>query len=89
MDKRPRTESRWIFRLQLLLLSVFSLFAFAIVAWVFRLIYLSWVLQDVFSVSIGIALVAVPVFLFLLIIFNYTFWGLLRARDAQRSSTGT
>ena len=80
-NKTSETESPWIFRMQLALLIGFSLFAAAIITWVTRLIYISWVLQDVFSASIGIALVAVPVFLFLLVIFNYTFWGLKSGND--------
>jgi hypothetical protein len=76
----PNTESPWIFRIQLAMLLGFSLFAMSIVAWVARLIYISWVWRDVFSASIGIALVAIPVFLSLLFIFNYTFWGLKRGK---------
>lgn len=74
-------ESPWIHRAQLGLLFGFSMFAGTIILWVGRLIYVSWVLQDVFSASIGIALVAVPVFLFLLTIFNYVFWGLQKGRE--------
>jgi hypothetical protein len=64
----------------LALLLGFSIFASLVVLWIFRLIYISWVLEDVFSASIGIALVAVPVFLFLLVMINYVFWGLRRGR---------
>jgi len=76
MSRSTELESPWIFRLQIGLLAGFSLFATAVVSWIIRLIYISWVLQDVFSASIGIALVAVPVFTFLLAIINYVFWGL-------------
>jgi hypothetical protein len=71
-------ESPWVFRLQLALLIGFTLFAASIIGWIARLIYVSWIWHDVFSASIGIALVAVPVFLFLLFTFNYVFWGVLR-----------
>ncbi len=86
--RQPEPENPWVYRLQLALLVSFTLFAAMIVLWVARLIYISWVLRDVFSASIGIALVAVPVFLFLLFTFNYVFWGLItggrprRPRDA-------
>ena len=83
MNKSRESESPWIFRLQIGLLGAFSLFAAAIVLWISRLIYISWVLQDVFSASISIALVAVPVFIFLLIIINYVFWGLRLAKEVD------
>jgi hypothetical protein len=60
----------------------FSVFALLVISWISRLIYISWQLEDVFSASIGIALVAIPIFLFLLVMFNYVFWGLLRGRSA-------
>jgi hypothetical protein len=80
--KKKAPVSPWVFRAQLAMLLGFSFFAGLIILWVARLIYISWLLEDVFSASIGIALVAVPVFLFLLVIFNYVFWGL------HRESTG-
>jgi hypothetical protein len=71
-----------VFRLQLALLAGFSLFATSVVVWVGRLIYISWQLEDVFSASIGIALIAVPIFLFLLVLVNTLFWELQRGRAA-------
>jgi len=68
--------SPWVFRTQLALLAGFCVFAGSIVLWIGRLIYVSWQLEDVFSASIGIALVAIPVFVFLSIMVNYVFWGL-------------
>lgn len=70
-------EPKHIFRLQLLFLAGFTLFAGSVVFWVARLIYVSWIWEDVFSASIGIAIVAVPIFLTLLAVFNYVFWGML------------
>ncbi len=84
MSRSTELESPWIFRLQIALLAGFSLFASAVVLWITRLIYISWVLQDVFSASIGIALVAVPVFTFLLIIINYVFWGLRAEKEVDK-----
>ena len=69
-------ESPWIFRIRLTILAGFSFFATMVIAWVVRLIYVSYLLKDVFSASIGIALIAIPVFLFLLSVFYYVFWGL-------------
>jgi hypothetical protein len=75
-----------VFRAQLGLLIGFSCFAALVILWIGRLIYISWVLADVFSASIGIALVAVPIFLTLAIIFNYVFWGLHRGRQQAQPS---
>ena len=80
-------DSPMVFRAQLATLIGFSCFAALVILWIARLIYISWVLEDVFSASIGIALVAVPVFLTLAIIFNYVFWGLHRGRQQPQPPT--
>ena len=77
----PERQSPTVFRLQLVLLGSFVLFGTAIVMWVVRLIYISWVWKDVFSASIAIAFVAVPIFIFILAVFNYVFWGILLGRQ--------
>lgn len=74
----------WVFRTQLAVLVGFCIFAGLVIIWICRLIYVSWQLKDVFSASIGIALVAVPIFLFLSIIVNYVFWGLYRGSNEER-----
>ena len=74
---------RSVYRAQLATLVGFSCFAALVILWIARLMYVSWLLEDVFSASIGIALVAVPVFLTLAIVFNYVFWGLRRGRQAH------
>ncbi len=86
---RREPENPIVFRIQLMLLAGFTLFACTVIGWVGRLIYISWALHDVFSASIGIALVAVPVFLFLLATFNYVFWGMYLGREqAVNHKTG-
>ena len=80
-SRRRAPENPIVFRIQLMLLAGFTLFVFTVVSWVGRLIYLSWALHDVFSASIGIALVAVPIFLFLLATFNYVFWGMYLGKE--------
>ena len=70
-------DNPWVFRLQIALLSSFVVFGCSVMIWVARLVYVSWSLNDVFSASIGIALVAVPVFAVLIGIYNYVFWGIL------------
>ena len=82
-SRRREPENPIVFRIQLMLLAGFTLFACTVIGWVGRLIYISWALHDVFSASIGIALVAVPIFLFLLATFNYVFWGMYLGRDRE------
>ncbi len=53
------------------------LFIVGIITWISHLIRTAWRLQDVPSASIGISLVAIPVFLTLLGVVLYVFWGLL------------
>ncbi|MBI4011455.1 MAG: hypothetical protein HY359_04030 [Candidatus Rokubacteria bacterium] len=53
----------------------------SIVTWITHLIRTSWRLRDVPSASIGISLVAIPVFLVLLGVIVSVFWGLLRERS--------
>ena len=80
-------EEPRVFRAQLIMLVGFSCFAALVITWIGRLMYISWLLADVFSASIGIALGAVPVFLALAIIFNYVFWGLRRGRQPAQLPT--
>ena len=56
------------------------LFIGGIVIWISHLIRTAWRLKDVPSASIGISLVAIPVFLTLLGVILYVFLGLLRDR---------
>ncbi|MDH5751808.1 MAG: hypothetical protein OEZ59_05260 [Deltaproteobacteria bacterium] len=77
-------DSPLVKKLQLALVIGFSMFALSIIGWVARLIYNSWVWQDVFSASIAISLIAVPIFLFLLSLFNYVFWGITLGREEEK-----
>ncbi|MFB0508826.1 MAG: hypothetical protein ACETWT_19080, partial [Thermodesulfobacteriota bacterium] len=72
-----------IFFWQVVVLVTFYVFIFGVVIWILRLIWLSWQLKDVFSASIGISLVAMPLFLFLLGVYNYVFWGILLSRKRR------
>jgi uncharacterized membrane protein YcjF (UPF0283 family) len=58
------------------------LFVGSIVTWITHLIRTAWRLQDVPSASIGISIVAIPVFLLLLGVMVTVFWGLLTDRSA-------
>lgn len=59
------------------------LFIGGIVTWIAHLIRTAWRLRDVPSASIGISLVAVPVFLVLLGVILYVFVGLLGDRSGR------
>ena len=71
-----RITTRWF----ILLPITFCAFVGGLIVWVAHLIRVSVELHDVPNASIGISLVAIPVFLLLLGVFNYLFWGLLRNR---------
>lgn len=58
-------------------------FVGSIVTWIIHLIRTAWRLADVPSASIGISLVAIPVFLVLLGVMISVFWGLLRERSSR------
>lgn len=62
--------------LQWLWMLVFILLVGGIILWISHLIYTAWWLGDVPSASIGISLVAMPIFVVLLLIVLYVFWGL-------------
>lgn len=82
MNNQWTWSERKEFFFQILLLVTFYCFIFGIVIWIIRIIWLSWRLKDVFSASIGISLVAMPLFLFLLGVYNYVFWGILLNRKS-------
>ncbi len=76
--KHVRTrEEKIVFGFQLAMMASFVLAIGGIVVWIISLIRLSHELQDAPSASIGISIVAIPVFLTLLGVFLYVFWGLL------------
>lgn len=51
------------------------------IAWIVSLILLSAKLDDVVSASMGISIVAIPVFLILLSVFWYVFLGIIRNQE--------
>jgi len=59
------------------------LFIGGIITWIGHLIRTAWRLRDVPSASIGISLIAIPVFLTLLGVILYVFWGLLGDRSER------
>jgi hypothetical protein len=75
---RPgRVTERAVRAIQWAMAGVAVLFIVGIITWISHLIRTAWWLKDVPSASIGISLVAIPVFLTLLGVILYVFWGLL------------
>ncbi len=66
---------------QYLFVLSFTLFDLAVLSWIGRLIYIALQLKDTVNGSLGIAIVAGSLFLVLLGVFHYLFWGLKRAKE--------
>jgi hypothetical protein len=73
----------WIFVLQVLSMGMIWVFALGISTWVVHLLRLSRQLQDVPSASVGISIVAIPVFLTGAAVLTYAFVGLQRGRHPE------
>ncbi|MBI4246152.1 MAG: hypothetical protein HY614_03090 [Candidatus Rokubacteria bacterium] len=86
MSRRRPVPERTVRAIQWAMAGAAVLFIGGIVAWIGHLIRTAWRLGDVPSASIGISLVAIPVFLTLLGVILYVVWGLLGDRD-HRSAT--
>ncbi len=82
MSGRPSPE-RIVRSLQWAIAGFAVLFIGGIVTWITHLIATAWHLKDVPSASIGISIVAIPVFLTLLGVIVSTFWGILTDPDAR------
>lgn len=82
------SESRELFDrivkiLQWGLVGMAALFIFGIIVWIGHLIRTAWWLHDTPSASIGISLVAIPIFLTLLGVVLYIGWGLIGDRNGR------
>lgn len=75
-----RVESRFVLFLQVLSVAWMWVFVLGISGWIVHLIRLSRRLNDVPSASIGISIVAIPVFLTGASVLTYVFVGLQRER---------
>lgn len=86
---QERTEPGWIWALQVASVALIWAFVLGIAVWVINLLLLSQRLKDVPSASVGISIVAIPVFLTGAGVLTYVFVGLRRGRrpvsKAQRS----
>jgi len=80
---------RWIFALQIVSVALIWAFVLGISWWILHLLHLSHQLHDVPSASIGISIVAIPVFLTGAAVLTYVFIGLQRgARDETAEEGG-
>ncbi len=70
------TQRKIIFAAQLISLSLIWIFVIAIALWILNLISLSIELDDAPGASIGISLIAIPVFFTLASLLTYAFIGL-------------
>ena len=81
----PRETPRWIFVFQVLSVTMIWVFVLGISGWIIHLLRLSHRLHDVPSASVGISIVAIPVFL-VAIIAVITAWFLeVGRREAVRA----
>lgn len=83
MTSRPH---RVIKLLQYCTVSFMWVFSAAITLWVLQLASVALSLKDAITASMGITLVALPVYWALAAILSYTFFGLQRARASGPSS---
>ena len=70
----------WIFALQVLSVALIWVFVLGVISWILHLLRLSQRLHDVPSASVGISIVAIPVFLTGAGVLTYVFIGLQRGR---------
>ena len=83
MRRVTAPPDRMVRVLQWAMPGVAVLFIGGIITWIAHLIRTAWRLGDVPSASIGISIVAIPVFLTLLGVILYVFVGLLRSRGER------
>lgn len=82
-DRVP--NPRAVRAVRLAILVFFTAFILGIISWIIRLIRLSLELRDIPSASIGISLVAIPVYLLLLGLVYYVFWGICSGASKERT----
>jgi len=84
---QARNEPGWIWALQVASVTLIWAFVLGIAVWVINLLLLSQRLHDVPSASVGISIVAIPVFLTGAGVLTYVFVGLRRGRRPDSGST--
>ncbi len=77
---RATKEPRWVFGLQLASVAMIWIFVLGISVWILHLLRLAVRWHDVPGASVGISIVAIPVFLTGAAVLTYVFVGLRRGR---------
>jgi len=75
MEHPPEVSQRLVRRLKWIWLGGAFLLVGGIIAWIIHLIIASWRLGDVIQASVGISIVAIPIFLTFIGVVSYVFWG--------------
>lgn len=78
-------EPRWIFGLQVASVAMIWVFVLGISLWILHLLRIAVRWHDVPGASVGISIVAIPVFLTGAAVLTYVFVGLRRGRDGAAS----
>ena len=76
MEHPPEVSQRLVTRLQWIWLGGAFVLVGGIIVWIIHLIVASWRLDDVIQASVGISIVAIPIFLVFLGVVFYVFWGM-------------
>jgi hypothetical protein len=82
------SEPHWIRVMQVVSVALIWAFVLGISVWVINLLLLSQRLKDVPSASVGISIVAIPVFLTGAGVLTYVFVGLRRGRKSNDAPGG-
>lgn len=80
-------EINWILIAQVASISMIWVFVLGIAVWIFNLLRLSIQLNDAPGASVGISLIAIPVFVTLAGVLTYVFIGLQREARRLRSES--
>ena len=84
MAHQPPISDRLVRTLQWLWLAWAFLLVGGVIVWIVHLILASWRLDDAIQASVGISLVAIPIFIVFMGVVFYVFWGVAlygRKRD--------
>jgi len=75
MAHEPPVSERLVRTLQWVWLGGAFVLVGGIIVWIVQLIVASWRLDDVVQASVGISLVAIPIFIVFMGVVFYVFWG--------------
>ena len=75
MANQPPISDRLVRRLQWVWLGGAFVLVGGIIIWIVHLIAASWRLDDTVQASVGISIVAIPIFLVFMGVVFYVFWG--------------